>query len=109
MTFGAVGFVSRHLIIGFTLFLHTYRPLFLTLYPTLHYSCGMQTKATSYRLREDVHDKLRVLAFVADNSQGRMISELVRKEYDFLRMQMGEDPDRLREIERHVLGHELLT
>ena len=69
----------------------------------------MQTKATSYRLREDVHDKLRVMAFLTENSQGRMISEMVRKEYEFLRMQMSEDPEKLRQIEHHVLGHNLLT
>ncbi len=67
----------------------------------------MQKKATSFRIREDALDKLRVMAFVESRSQSSMLQVLVNSGYEGLRMRI--EPERLRQIELHVLGHEPLT
>lgn len=79
----------------------------MTLYRDVLYCCGMRKIATSYRLREDVLEKLRVMAFLDSRSQTTMIEHLVSKEYELIRLQV--DPGKLRVIEYEILGDEPLT
>ncbi len=61
----------------------------------------MATTATSYRLREDVLDKLQVLATYQDRSQANMIKNLIEQEYHRLVREIG--PDELDRLEQRVL------
>ncbi len=62
----------------------------------------MVTTATSYRLREDVIDKLRVLAASQDRSQSNMIKNLIEQQYNRLGREIG--PDELNCLEQRVLA-----
>jgi predicted transcriptional regulator len=60
------------------------------------------TTATSYRLREDVTDKLRVLAASQDRSRSNMIKNLIEQEYNRLGREIGRDE--LERLEQRVLA-----
>ncbi len=62
----------------------------------------MVTTATSYRLREDVTDKLRVLAASQDRSRSNMIKNLIEQEYNRLGREIGRDE--LERLEQRVLA-----
>lgn len=51
----------------------------------------MTTTATSFRLRDDVHDKLKVLSAYQDRSQSNMLKNLVEQEYNRLLRELGSE------------------
>lgn len=56
----------------------------------------MPEPSTSFRMRPDVHDKLRVLAAYEDRSLNNMLKNLIEQEYIRLDREIGtEDLDAL--------------